>query len=416
MWLRRRSTAPTAPRRRCQRARARARGALPARRGPRRWTRRRARALRALLGAYAGADPRALRFAEGPHGKPALADDAGGLRFNLSHSGDTALIAVAPRPRGRRRRRAAAPRGRPRRDRPARLTADEADRIAAIEDPRERERAFLRAWVRWEAVLKCRGTGHRRRRARPTARSRGSPSCRSTRRPPPRSPSSTARAVRTWRWPPARRERAYNPPTLPDSAIAFDDRGLVPCIAQDWRTGEVLTLAYMNAEALERTRDTGEMHFWSRSREELWHKGATSRQRAAAAALRLDCDGDALLALVEPAGPACHTGERTCFFTGRPDARRAATRRCPRSSARSRARAARAARAAPTPPRCSPTRGSPARRSRRRPRRSCARCARRATSASPKRPPTCSTTWPCCCAARGLSLADAERVLDERSR
>lgn len=103
---------------------------------------------------------------------------------------------------------------------------------------------------------------------------------------------------------------------MPDSAIAFDDRGLVPCIAQDWRTGEVLTLAYMNAEALERTRETGELHYWSRSRNELWHKGATSGNVQKLKALRVDCDGDALLALVEPAGPACHTGERTCFFSG----------------------------------------------------------------------------------------------------
>jgi phosphoribosyl-AMP cyclohydrolase / phosphoribosyl-ATP pyrophosphohydrolase len=103
---------------------------------------------------------------------------------------------------------------------------------------------------------------------------------------------------------------------MDDSAIAFDDRGLVPCIAQDWRTGEVLTLAYMNREALERTRATGEVHYWSRSRGELWHKGATSGNVQKLRALRVDCDGDALLALVEPAGPACHTGERTCFFTG----------------------------------------------------------------------------------------------------
>jgi phosphoribosyl-ATP pyrophosphohydrolase/phosphoribosyl-AMP cyclohydrolase len=102
---------------------------------------------------------------------------------------------------------------------------------------------------------------------------------------------------------------------VPDP-IAFDDRGLVPCIVQDWRTGEVLTLAYMNAEALERTRSTGEMHFWSRSRDELWHKGATSGNVQRLRALRLDCDSDALLALVEPAGPACHTGERTCFHEG----------------------------------------------------------------------------------------------------
>jgi phosphoribosyl-ATP pyrophosphohydrolase/phosphoribosyl-AMP cyclohydrolase len=103
--------------------------------------------------------------------------------------------------------------------------------------------------------------------------------------------------------------------------IAFDDRGLVPCIAQDWSTGEVLMLAYMNADALARTRDTGELHFWSRSRQELWHKGATSGNTLALRALRVDCDGDTLLALVEPAGPACHTGERTCFHNGEVDTR-----------------------------------------------------------------------------------------------
>ena len=99
-------------------------------------------------------------------------------------------------------------------------------------------------------------------------------------------------------------------------AIAYDDRGLVPCVVQDWETGEVLTLAYMNAEALERTRATGEMHFWSRSRGELWHKGETSGNTQAVRELRYDCDADAILALVEPAGPACHTGERTCFHNG----------------------------------------------------------------------------------------------------
>ena len=97
---------------------------------------------------------------------------------------------------------------------------------------------------------------------------------------------------------------------------AYDERGLVPCVVQDWRTGEVLTLAYVNAEALARTRETGELHLWSRSRDELWHKGATSGNTQAVKALRLDCDGDALLALVEPAGPACHTGARTCFHNG----------------------------------------------------------------------------------------------------
>jgi phosphoribosyl-ATP pyrophosphohydrolase/phosphoribosyl-AMP cyclohydrolase len=101
-----------------------------------------------------------------------------------------------------------------------------------------------------------------------------------------------------------------------DVTIAWDERGLVPCVVQDWRSGEVLTLAYMNAEALARTRDTGQVHFWSRSREELWRKGATSGNTLALRALRYDCDADALLALVEPAGPACHTGERSCFHAG----------------------------------------------------------------------------------------------------
>ncbi|HEY8303642.1 MAG TPA: bifunctional phosphoribosyl-AMP cyclohydrolase/phosphoribosyl-ATP diphosphatase HisIE [Solirubrobacteraceae bacterium] len=98
--------------------------------------------------------------------------------------------------------------------------------------------------------------------------------------------------------------------------LVYDERGLVPCVVQDWRTGEVLTLAYMNELALERTRATGELHLWSRSRQELWHKGATSGNTQALRALRVDCDGDAILALVEPAGPACHTGERTCFHRG----------------------------------------------------------------------------------------------------
>ena len=98
--------------------------------------------------------------------------------------------------------------------------------------------------------------------------------------------------------------------------IAYDEQGLVPVVVQDWRTGEVLTLAYANAEAVQRTRETGQLHLWSRSRRELWHKGATSGNYQTVRALRLDCDGDALLAMVEPAGPACHTGARTCFHNG----------------------------------------------------------------------------------------------------
>jgi phosphoribosyl-ATP pyrophosphohydrolase/phosphoribosyl-AMP cyclohydrolase len=105
------------------------------------------------------------------------------------------------------------------------------------------------------------------------------------------------------------------------SEIKWDERGLAPCIVQDWRTGEVLTLAYLNAEALERTLETGQTYFWSRSRNELWHKGETSGHTQAVKSLRYDCDADAVLALVEPAGPACHTGERTCFHNGDVDVR-----------------------------------------------------------------------------------------------
>jgi phosphoribosyl-ATP pyrophosphohydrolase/phosphoribosyl-AMP cyclohydrolase len=98
--------------------------------------------------------------------------------------------------------------------------------------------------------------------------------------------------------------------------IVYDEHGLVPCVVQDWQSGEVLMLAYMNEEALRHTRATGQLHLWSRSRAELWHKGATSGNTQTVRALRIDCDGDTLLALVEPAGPACHTGQRTCFHRG----------------------------------------------------------------------------------------------------
>jgi phosphoribosyl-ATP pyrophosphohydrolase/phosphoribosyl-AMP cyclohydrolase len=99
-----------------------------------------------------------------------------------------------------------------------------------------------------------------------------------------------------------------------EQAIRFDSDGLVPCVAQDWRSGEVLTLAYMNAEALRRTRETGELHLFSRSRQELWHKGETSGNTQRVRQLRFDCDGDAIVALVDPVGPACHTGQRSCFY------------------------------------------------------------------------------------------------------
>ncbi len=108
-----------------------------------------------------------------------------------------------------------------------------------------------------------------------------------------------------------------SPDTRPiEQLVVYDGDGLVPCVVQDWNTGEVLTLAYMNEQALARTRESGELHLWSRSRGEQWHKGATSGNTQAVRALRVDCDGDTLLALVEPAGPACHTGERTCFHRG----------------------------------------------------------------------------------------------------
>ena len=96
--------------------------------------------------------------------------------------------------------------------------------------------------------------------------------------------------------------------------MRFDERGLVPCVVQDARTGEVLTLAYMNEESLRLTLETRETHFYSRSREEIWHKGETSGNTQRVEQIRFDCDADALVALVEPAGPACHTGERSCFY------------------------------------------------------------------------------------------------------
>ena len=97
--------------------------------------------------------------------------------------------------------------------------------------------------------------------------------------------------------------------------VRFDEGGLVPVVAQDAATGDVLTLAYANREALEKTLATGEAHFYSRSRGELWRKGATSGNTQRVVEVRLDCDADAVLYRVEPRGPACHTGERTCFFT-----------------------------------------------------------------------------------------------------
>ena len=98
------------------------------------------------------------------------------------------------------------------------------------------------------------------------------------------------------------------------SQLAFNEAGLVPCIVQDADTLEVLMMAWMSAETLRLTLELGETVFWSRSRQEVWHKGATSGNTQKLVEMRYDCDGDTLLALVHPAGPACHTGERSCFF------------------------------------------------------------------------------------------------------
>jgi phosphoribosyl-ATP pyrophosphohydrolase/phosphoribosyl-AMP cyclohydrolase len=103
--------------------------------------------------------------------------------------------------------------------------------------------------------------------------------------------------------------------TARDAAkVRFDERGLVPCVMQDARSGEVLTLAYMNDQALQLTLQTREIHLYSRTRREIWRKGATSGNFQRVRQIRYDCDGDALVALVDPVGPACHTGERSCFY------------------------------------------------------------------------------------------------------
>ena len=95
----------------------------------------------------------------------------------------------------------------------------------------------------------------------------------------------------------------------------YDERGLVPCVVQDAAAGTVLMVAWMNAEALRLTRETQIVHFWSRSRQAMWKKGETSGNTLALVELRLDCDGDTVLVRARPAGPACHTGASTCFFT-----------------------------------------------------------------------------------------------------
>jgi phosphoribosyl-AMP cyclohydrolase len=100
----------------------------------------------------------------------------------------------------------------------------------------------------------------------------------------------------------------------PLSEIKFDANGLIPAIVQDAETKDVLMLAYMNKDSLQLTLEKGETVFWSRSRKELWHKGETSGNVQRVVEIRVDCDQDTLLILVHPAGPACHTGNQTCFY------------------------------------------------------------------------------------------------------
>ena len=104
-----------------------------------------------------------------------------------------------------------------------------------------------------------------------------------------------------------------------NARVRLDAQGLVAAVCQDESTGETLMVAYMNPEALARTLETGEMHFYSRSRQELWRKGETSGAFLRVASAAVDCDGDALLFKVRPEGPACHTGARSCFFTPLPE-------------------------------------------------------------------------------------------------
>ena len=138
--------------------------------------------------------------------------------------------------------------------------------------------------------------------------------------------------------------------------LKYDERGLVPCVVQDAGTGEVLTLAWQSREALERTLRSGQATFWSRSRGEIWVKGATSGNTQSVRAARTDCDHDVVLLRVEPRGPACHTGARSCFFeavAGAPDGPRRRGGPASRESAaiwfRARGRPAPAARKTTTP-------------------------------------------------------------------
>ena len=96
--------------------------------------------------------------------------------------------------------------------------------------------------------------------------------------------------------------------------LKFDTNGLITTVVQDAASKDILMVAWMNAESLQKTIESGETWFWSRSRQELWHKGGTSGNKQKVVEIRYDCDGDTLLVLVEPAGPACHTGAQTCFF------------------------------------------------------------------------------------------------------
>lgn len=100
------------------------------------------------------------------------------------------------------------------------------------------------------------------------------------------------------------------------NSLTYNEAGLVPAIAQDAQSGEVLMMAWMNAESLSRTLETGDVTYWSRSRQEFWVKGATSGHVQKLVELVVDCDKDCILMQVEQTGPACHTGERSCFFTG----------------------------------------------------------------------------------------------------
>ena len=101
---------------------------------------------------------------------------------------------------------------------------------------------------------------------------------------------------------------------MPEIPLKFDDRGLIPAVLQDVATGQILMVAWMNADSLRLTQETGEAHFWSRSRQELWHKGATSGNVQRVREIWVDCDADTLVVRVEPTGPACHTGEQSCFY------------------------------------------------------------------------------------------------------